>query len=68
MLSNTDIFYIKGVNEIIMSYKEEIEEVIRIRVARRQNISLINHINRMRNHYNQRNHERLIRRQMGIDF
>ena len=72
MLSNEDIFYIPGVHEIIIGYKEDMDAIIRKRVAKRRHKSLMKHVHRMKNHYNkinnQRNHETLIRRHMGIDF
>ena len=72
MLSSKDIFYIKGVHEIIIDYKEEMERLTRQRVANRQNESLTNHINRMRsirNHReNLRNRELFIRNRLGINF
>ena len=48
MLSMEDIFNIQDIQDIIMSYKREIDEVVRQRVSVRQNRSLSNHIRRMR--------------------
>ena len=72
MLSNEDIFYIKGVHEIIISYKRDLDEVIRKKVTRRRHKSLLKHVDRMRNYYNKcdnyHNSERIRRRQLNIDF
>ena len=72
MLSSEDIFFIPGVHEIIMGYKYDMDKVIRKRVAKRQHNSLMKHVQRMKDHYNQqteyRNNETLRRRQMGINF
>lgn len=47
MLSNEDIFYIKGIHEIIMSYKKDMDRVIRKRVTMRQHNSSMKHIYRI---------------------
>ena len=53
-LSNEDIFYIPGVHEIIMSYKEDMDVILkRIEIRRKQRLEHINwkasvkHIRRM---------------------
>ena len=53
MVSNEDIFFIPGVNEIIMCYKHDMDEIIRKRVAKRQHKSLMKHVSRMRSNSEQ---------------